>query len=101
MRIHEPIIPDWLGYTIAVPVMIAASPLIAFIAACIGLIWLKRQVLGPTKIWTRWFAWHPVRVDFCDTRWLEIVERRSFGVIQDTQYREFKPGDAGCEEPQP
>ena len=28
------------------------------------------------KKWRRWFAWHPVRIDNHDCRWLEYVERK-------------------------
>lgn len=93
MIIREPdTIPDWLGYSIGVPVLIAVSPVIAACAAGFGLIWLKRWAIGPGKAWARWFAWYPVRIrDEHDwpqeLRWLEIVERRSFGMMQDTQFR--------------
>lgn len=87
MRLREPMLPDWLAATLGYSVLLLASPAILAIAALVGVIWLKRKAIGPTEDWGRWFAWYPVRVDFADTRWLEMVERRSWGIAQDTQYR--------------
>lgn len=93
MIVREPdTIPDWLGYSIGIPVLIAVSPVIAGCAIIVGLIWLKRRAIGPNKEWKGWFAWYPVRLRDehgwpKELRWLEIVERRSFGIMQDTQFR--------------
>ncbi len=48
--------------------------------------------------WHRWFAWHPVRVDTRECRWLEVVERKSkyvihwplFGIEWESEYRRIE-----------
>lgn len=87
MRLREPTIPDWLAWCIAAPMLVLAIPFVALGFALFAVIWIKRKALGPSEAWTPWFAWYPVRVDYHDTRWLETVERRSFGQLQDTQFR--------------
>lgn len=92
MKLREPTLPDWLGYSIGIPVLIAILPILLGCAGIFGLVWLKRRVIGPGKEWKRWFAWYPARLlhihgHTSELRWLEIVERRSFGIMQDTQFR--------------
>lgn len=95
MKLREPTIPDWLGYSIGIPVLLAVSPIIAGCAVAVALIWAKCQLIGPQKEWQRWFAWYPARIRDehgwpMELRWLEMVERRSFGIMQDTQFRAVK-----------
>jgi len=48
--------------------------------------WIVRDFSG----WHPWFAWHPARIDDCECRWLETVERkRSLGLIN--FYWEYRP----------
>lgn len=93
MRLREPVIPDWLGYTIAVPIAVAVLP----VAAMVGLIWVKRQIVGPRDEWAKWFAWYPVSTGWDGTRWLEYVERRAWGVMADIQYRALEGKTDGTE----
>lgn len=82
-------IPEWIGITIAIPIGIAAIPVVAIGFGFAGLVWLKRQVIGPTKEWSRWLAWYPVNVGDTfdpDWRWLEIVELQSWAIMQDTRF---------------
>lgn len=97
MRLREPVIHDWLGYTIAVPMVVVASPIFIAVALIIGLIWLKRQALGPHREWAKWFAWYPVNTGRDGTRWLEYVERRTWGVMADIQYRALEGKTDGTE----
>jgi hypothetical protein len=95
MRLRDPIIPDWLGYTIAAPIAIALLPIVGACFALGSIVWLKRQVLGPRKDWSPWFAWYPVDCGWDDKRWLETVERRSWSVMADTQFRAIDGGPRG------
>lgn len=98
MKIPQLVIPDRLGMVIGWTVLIVISPLLAVMAAMIGCVALKRKVVGPTSDWGRWFAWYPVAVAWeweSDTRWLEIVERRSGGIMHNIEYRSVKPSAEG------
>lgn len=62
--------------------------LLGFVFFC--LLWLKCAAIGPSKSWRKWFAWHPVNVGDSfdpDWRWLEIIERQSYGIACNTNYR--------------
>ena len=70
------------------------SPVIAIGATLIGLLWLKRWLMGPTEAWRPWFAWFPVTVKpWPDEErvWLEWVERRSGHLFGDGEYRTKEP----------
>lgn len=100
MRLKAPnfTMPGWLDKVLMVVVTILFSPIIAGVASLVCLFWIKRQIVGPRREWGKWFAWHPVTVHFDnhrpfggkELRWLEFVERKSWGVMADTCYR--KPG---------
>lgn len=87
MKFPRQIIPSWGVETIGLLVLLVGSPFFLFGGVVVGAIWAKRRAIGPGKRWSRWFAWYPVRVDFQDSRWLEMVERRSTGMLADTHYR--------------
>lgn len=88
MRLPDRInMPDWLGYSILVPVLIGTAPIWLLVAGMLGLQWLKRKAIGPHYHWSRWFAWYPVDTGWDGRRWLEWVERRSSHLMSDTQYR--------------
>lgn len=85
-------LPDWA----VVSFIAVMSPLLIIGAASLfltfGGFWLKRRLLGPSKDWSWWFAWHPIcrNVDneYDERVWLEWVERRSGGLLtHNTQYR--------------
>lgn len=84
---HNVPIPEWLGCTILAVSAPLWVPAAAAFAALAGVMWLKRKAFGPVSQWTSWFAWYPVRVEFNETVWFERVERRSFGVMNDIEYR--------------
>lgn len=86
--------PPWLVKALGYFCMAIFSPVIALVGGVFAISWVKRKVFGPGEEWSRWFAWHPVSVAkdsarFSDkeTRWFEVVERQSFGVMQNTYYR--------------
>lgn len=83
----EATIPERLGYTIVVVLAPLWVPALAMFLALTGLLLLKRKAVGPVRDWSLWFAWYPVRVGFNETAWFELVERRSFGVMSDIEYR--------------
>lgn len=65
-------------------------PACAMAMTFVGLVWLKRKAVGPSTQWARWLAWYPVNVGNSfdpDWRWLEMIDRRSFGIMCDNQYR--------------
>jgi hypothetical protein len=36
------------------------------------------ESIARMKAWSRWFAWHPVRLEDGRMAWLEVVERQAF-----------------------
>ncbi|MED5546193.1 MAG: hypothetical protein VYD90_13165 [Pseudomonadota bacterium] len=91
MTFKDPVLPDWLGFCISIPICIAAMPVAAGLLAMLGVAWCKRRILGPHAEWRRWFAWYPVKVTIAEWKWLEVVERRSGGILWDTDYRACEP----------
>lgn len=93
MRLRAPNvnIPPWLEKGLLGLFLLAVSPIIAAVAAMLAVVWLKRWLIGPRKDWSRWFAWHPVTVQRergrSESRWLEMVERKSWGVLADIHKR--------------
>lgn len=96
MRLRSPNIPTpkWLENCLGVLVVAAFSPVLAGVAALVGMAWVKRKLIGPTEAWGRWFAWYPakcaINADYwpdTEWRWLEIVERRSGGIMCNTEFR--------------
>lgn len=87
MKVKSPVLPKW-GENVLVSVfVITGAPALLAIAALVALWWLKRRAIGPRNVWQHWFAWYPVKVGFDDVRWLEMVERRSMGIMCDTHHR--------------
>lgn len=80
-------LPDWVAW----PLLAIFSPAIALAFLFFGVVWLKRQVVGPTEAWGPWFAWYPIRRnvnnEYDESVWLEWVERQSDGPMCDTFYR--------------
>lgn len=91
MRWKSPTIPERWEPFICWPLVVITSPAWITLAAVIGSFWLKRKIMGPREQWAVWFAWHPVEIDWGEWRWLELVERQSYGMNQDTHYRERRP----------
>lgn len=62
-------------------------------AAGLWLLQHKRRLVGPSRYWRGWFAWHPVRVDFGSDAggltllWLERLERRIGGPFDLIEHR--------------
>lgn len=79
--------PSWVIDIVAVTIFLAASPFIIGLGAIVALVWCKRRLIGPWPQWHRWFAWYPVTVSISERRWLEMVARRSSGILADTHYR--------------
>lgn len=82
--------------------LVLISPLLLAVVAAIipilAIMWCKRAVVGPHKNWSRWFAWHPVNLGEWfepDWRWLEIVERKSWSLMDDVQYRPLPTPESG------
>jgi hypothetical protein len=79
----------------AIAGLILISPFLlgifVFAATIIGIVKTKRFIVGPREYWSKWFAWFPVRVQTEEGRvesvWLEMIERRSEGTMEDTYYR--------------
>lgn len=46
--------------------------------------------------WHNWFAWYPVKVDYCDCRWLETVQRRWYDEYPGWDYRLPPEGPPAC-----
>ncbi|WP_347271014.1 hypothetical protein [Rhizorhabdus histidinilytica] len=81
------------GWTVGVPIMIAAIPIILPVA---GLFWLtfqiEKRLLPPLDVWSPWFAWRPVKTGHwaCERRewvWLEKIERCRRPYNWPTEYR--------------
>lgn len=79
--------PGWLLTSFAVTVLVLCSPVILALLALGAGILAKRRAVGPVKDWRPWFAWYPVRLPNADLVWLEVVERRSGGVLFETEFR--------------
>lgn len=83
-----------LGYGFLIATAPITIPAAAIIGLGVGVALAKRWAIGPHKEWGQWFAWHPVRLgEWFDTdwRWLEMVERRSWSLLADTEYRAVRP----------
>lgn len=93
MRLRAPNLrlPRWLEIGLFGLLLLVMSPLIASVAIALGWLWLKRKLIGPRRDWSRWFAWHPVTVWEArgrqETRWLEMVERKSWDPFSDIHKR--------------
>lgn len=90
MRLRKIKLPKWAENSLVGVWLIIASPAIVAVVALVAVFWLKREAIGPSDNWDRWFAWHPVNVGCSfhpDWRWLERVERQSSGIMFDTLYR--------------
>lgn len=93
MRLRAPNwnIPPWLGKGLFGLFLVVMSPIIAIALLVFAVAWLKRKLIGPRKDWSRWFAWYPVTVrqerGGDETRWLEMVERKSWGALADIHKR--------------
>ena len=82
-----------VGWPFLALILVAISPVIAVL----GVIKLKRIVRGsPSREWSKCFAWHPVKAqvgrdDYAwpiyEWRWLEVLEYRSFGLADDSEFR--------------
>jgi hypothetical protein len=84
MRCDPPTVVIWCLAALTAPVW----------APLLGLIWLEREkckLIGPSKDWGPWFAWHPVEVWPRDGEphsvWLEWIERRAGTMSSATDYR--------------
>jgi hypothetical protein len=87
-----------IGLAVVVVTAPVLVPALAAIAALCGLVLAKRWAIGPSKNWRPWFAWYPVNVGDVfgpDWRWLEIVERQSWAMLNDTS---FRANDLGIKE---
>ena len=52
----------------------------------IGVLWAADWMFNIPRVWTKWFAWYPVRCQNGDIVWLETIERVDY-VINGVQHR--------------